>query len=172
MKNTDEPIMKNESSFGFHVSKESSSIPKQIRKLLTDQLYGVLCTQGEGQPYGSLIAFATTDDLTQIVFGTPVSTRKYHLLCNCDHVALLIDNRAQKIDNMMEIEAITATGRAIQVDEQKAFNYWANVLISKHPHLKTFVYSSSTALFRIQIIRYFHVSSFQVVHEWIPQENG
>ena len=29
-----------------------------IRRLVDGQLYGVLCTQGQGQPYGSLVAYA------------------------------------------------------------------------------------------------------------------
>ena len=56
----------------------------KIRRLVTEQLYGVLCTQGQGQPYGSLIAFAFSDDLSRAVFATPIATRKYHLLSECD----------------------------------------------------------------------------------------
>ena len=42
-----------------------------IEKLVNSQMYAVLCTQGEGQPYGSLVAFAFSDDLVlhvQLIF--------------------------------------------------------------------------------------------------------
>ncbi|MCK7494095.1 MAG: hypothetical protein MZW92_24830 [Comamonadaceae bacterium] len=38
-------------------------LDRTIRRLLDGQLYGVLCTQGQGQPYGSLVAYAMTPDL-------------------------------------------------------------------------------------------------------------
>ncbi len=172
MTNSDEPILNNNSFFDFPSSSETSHLPEQIRRLVTSQPYGVLCTQGESQPYGSLIAFATTENLENILFATPIATRKYRLLNKCHQVALLIDNRDQHMDNMMEIEAVTATGVAIQIEKGKEFNHWANILVSKHPHLKSFVFSPTTALFRIQIIRYFHVMRFQEVHQWVPPANG
>jgi hypothetical protein len=59
---------------------EQRPAPLRIRWLLTEQSYAVLCTQSQSQPYGSLIAFAASDDLKTIVFATPVATRKYRLL--------------------------------------------------------------------------------------------
>ena len=73
---------------------EQCSTPVRIRRLLTEQRYAVLCTQSQSQPYGSLIAFAASDDLKTIVFATPVTTRKYRLLTECEHVALVIDSRS------------------------------------------------------------------------------
>jgi hypothetical protein len=61
-----------------------------IRRLVVSQPYAVLCTQGQGQPYGSLVAYAMTTDLTSAVFATPRATRKFRLLSECDHVALLM----------------------------------------------------------------------------------
>ncbi|MDO8834221.1 MAG: pyridoxamine 5'-phosphate oxidase family protein, partial [Vicinamibacterales bacterium] len=56
---------------------------RTIRRLLDGQRYGVLCTQGQGQPYGSLVAYATTPDLDSAVFATQKATRKYRLLSEC-----------------------------------------------------------------------------------------
>ena len=85
---------------------------RTIRRLLDGQLYGVLCTQGHGQPYGSLVAFAMTPDLDSAVFATQKATRKYRLLSKCAHVALVVDNRSALPGGLMEVEAVTATGRA------------------------------------------------------------
>jgi uncharacterized protein YhbP (UPF0306 family) len=147
---------------------EGPALPARIRRILEAEPYVVLATQGDGQPYASIVAYAVTEDARTAVFATPIATRKYRLLTGCDRVALLIDNRCAHPDDMMRIEAITATGRAIQLKRGPEFDRWASVLTAKHPHLAAFVASPSVALFRVDIVRFFHVERFQEVHEWRP----
>ena len=144
------------------------STPERIRKLLTGQPYAVLCTQSQSQPYGSLVAFAASDDLKTLVFSTPVATRKYRLLTECEHVALLIDTRSASSEDMMGIEAVTATGHAHVVAADAEFDRWAGLLTACHPHLAAFVKAESTALVRVEVVRYFHVRRFQEVRQWVP----
>ena len=144
------------------------STPERIRKLLTGQPYAVLCTQSQSQPYGSLIAFAASDDLKTLVFSTPVATRKYRLLTECEHVALLIDSRSTSSEDMMSIEAVTVTGHAHVVPSGTDFDRWAGLLTACHPHLAAFVKAESTALVRVDVVRYFHVCRFQEVRQWVP----
>ena len=66
-----------------------------IRALVAEEPFAVLCTQGEGQPYGSVVAFAFDHDLKSFVFATPRATRKFRLLSQCDRVALVVDNRGK-----------------------------------------------------------------------------
>ena len=149
-------------------TEPASQLVARIKHLVTEQLYGVLCTQGQGQPYGSLIAFAFSDDLSSTVFSTPIATRKYHLLSECDRVSLVVDNRPQYPHDMMKVEALTATGQAKEVERGPAFQEHKRLLIGRHPQLASFVNASSSALFRIDIFRFFHVSRFQEVSEWSP----
>jgi nitroimidazol reductase NimA-like FMN-containing flavoprotein (pyridoxamine 5'-phosphate oxidase superfamily) len=151
-----------------HRSEDSPSMRDRVRRLLQEQPYAVLCTQGHEQPYGSIIAFAFTEDLKHAVFATPVTTRKYRLLSDCDHVALVIDNRSNRMADVMEIEAVTATGRACLVEQEGDFERWSDVLVARHPYLKSFVKAASCALFRVDVIRYFHVVRFQEVYQWSP----
>jgi len=144
------------------------TLPDRIRRVLRGEPYAVLSTQGDGQPYASLVAYAMSDDLRTAVFATPVATRKYRLLRGCDRVALLINNRCAHPDDMMQVEAITATGRAIQVERDEGFDRWSRLLLARHPHLCEFLASPSVALFRVEILRFFHVERFQEVHEWRP----
>ena len=144
------------------------STPERIRKLLTGQPYAVLCTQSQSQPYGSLVAFAAGDDLKTLVFSTPVATRKYRLLTECDHVALLIDSRSTSSEDMMGIEAVTVTGHAHVVVAGTEFDRWAGLLTARHPHLAAFVKADSTALVRVEVVRFFHVCRFQEVRQWVP----
>jgi hypothetical protein len=143
-----------------------------IRRLLDGQLYGVLCTQGQGQPYGSLVAFAMTPELDSAVFATQKATRKYRLLSECAHVALVVDNRSALPGRLMDVEAVTATGRAHEVARGPEFEQWSRLLTDRHPYLDTFVRAASCGLFRIDIARYLHVTRFQEVRQWVPKRRA
>jgi nitroimidazol reductase NimA-like FMN-containing flavoprotein (pyridoxamine 5'-phosphate oxidase superfamily) len=144
------------------------SLPERIRQLVDSEHYGVLCTQGDGQPYGSLIAFAFSDDLKTAVFATPTTTRKYRLLSQSPRVAMVVDSRTQSPEEMHQIEAITVTGQAVELDSGQGFDKWAKLLVDRHRQLRPFVEADTTALFRIDVVRYFHVTRFQEVRQWIP----
>jgi uncharacterized protein YhbP (UPF0306 family) len=143
-----------------------------IRALLETERFAVLCTQGEGQPYGSVVAFAFGPDLRSFAFATPVATRKFRLLSECERVALVVDNRGRFPEDMMKVEAITATGRAHQLEPGAEFESWAGRLTARHPYLKAFVKAPSTALFRVDVVRFLHVTRFQEVRQWIPPSIG
>ena len=147
---------------------EECSTRERIRRLLTEQPYAVLCTQSQSQPYGSLVAFAASEDLKMLVFSTPVTTRKYRLLTECEHVSLLIDSRSASSEDMMRIEAVTATGHAQVVAPGTEFDRCAGLLTARHPHLAPFVRAESSALIRVEVVRYFHVCRFQEVRQWVP----
>ncbi len=168
----DEPVLGPGFDASFSVSAEEPLVLEAIQALVHREPFAVLCTQAEGQPYGSLVAFAFSEDLKSFVFATPVATRKYRLLSECDHVALLVDNRGRFPDDMMKVSAVTVTGRAGQVAPDADFPHWADLLTARHPYLKTFVQAPSTALFRVDVARYLHVTRFQEVNQWIPPSDG
>ena len=147
---------------------EATDLATRIGRLVRERPYGVLCTQSQSQPYGSLVALTATDDLTAFVFSTPITTRKYRLLSECDHVALVIDSRSGAPAELMQVEAVTATGRAHVVPPGPDFEHWAGLLIACHPHLAAFVRAESSALVRVEVVRYFHVCRFQEVRQWVP----
>ena len=144
------------------------ALPEKIRRLGNEQPFGVLCTQGGGESYGSLVAFAFSADLRSVVFATSVATRKYRLLTECDHVALVIDNRPQHPEDLMEIEVLTVTGRAREIERGEARSRYAERLVSRHPYLRSFVESASCALFLVDVVRCVHVARFQEVGQWVP----
>ena len=135
---------------------------------MSQQSFCILSTQGQEQPYGSLIAYAYTNDLKQYFFSTQLATRKYKLLQGCEHVALVIDNRCQHLDNMMQVEAITITGNAKHIKSGPDYETGLNLLRNRHPYLNDFLGSASTALFQIDVVRYFHVTRFQMVSQSVP----
>jgi len=64
-------------------------------------------------------------DLDAAVFATQRATRKYRLLSECAHVALVVDNRSALPGRLMDVEAVTATGRAHEVATGPAFDQWS-----------------------------------------------
>ena len=129
-----------------------STLRDQIRTLMMEQPYAVLCTQGDGQPYGSVIAFAANEDLNTVVFATPVATRKFRLLSECDKIALVVDNRSNAPGDLSSIHAVTATGRAVSLQENRDEDNWRKLLVGKHPLMQDFIWAPSTALIRIDIL--------------------
>lgn len=148
------------------------SLPQRIRALLEGQPYGVLCTQGGGQPYGSLVAFAFTEDLSRLFFATPVTTRKFNLLSACERVAMVVDSRATHGAELTRVEAVTVTGRAASLDRGPDFEACLHGLSNRHAYLRSFFEAPTTALVSIEVTRYLHVSRFQDVSEWVPVRGG
>ena len=142
----------------------------RIRRLVVEQRYGVLCTQVNGQPYGSMIALVFTDDLTQAVFSTPRATRKYRNLIECPKVAIVVNNLDHCPGQLMKAEAVTITGVANEVVDEEDCRRWAKQLVKRHPELSGFAVSPSTALFTVKLKRFFLVHSFQKVTQWRPPQ--
>jgi len=144
--------------------KSKKYIEKALRKLFETQYLAVLATQSGGHPYTNLVAFASTDDLKQLLFVTGQSTRKYANMKSDSRVAMLIDNRSNTASDVAEAMAATATGRTEDVlgDEREALT---RLYLAKHPHLEEFATSPSTALIRLHVERYYVVNRFQNVTE-------
>ena len=171
MMNTGEPLFDSDPDPDLHEAS-NAAVPALIQSLVNEQAYAVLCVQGGGQPYGALVAFAFSEDLRCAVFATPVTTRKYRLLSECDRVALVIDNRSGKSGELMEVEALTVTGRAQLIGRGREFDQLVELLIFRHPYLKSFVRTETCALFRVDIVRFLHVARFQEVRQWIPNAHS
>jgi len=168
MTNIDEPIFDSKSEDRENNSEISVNLATQIRKLVDSQSFCILSTQGNNQPYGSLVAYAFTEDLKKFFFKTHVATRKYKLLQECPQVALVIDSRCQHLEDITEVEAVTITGKATQLRSGAEHDLGIELLRKRHSYLENFIKISSTALFKIDVVRYFHVVRFQEVSQWIP----
>jgi hypothetical protein len=72
----------------------------------------------------------------------------------------------------MDVEAVTATGRAHEVATGRELEQWSRLLTDRHPYLDTFVRSVSCGLFRIDIVRYLYVTRFQEVRQWVPKSRA
>jgi uncharacterized protein YhbP (UPF0306 family) len=168
MKHSDEPVFDSDTNSEDSDDVCEPTVRSRVQQLVTEQPYAVLCVQGGGQPYGALVSYAFSDDLRHAVFVTPRATRKFRLLGECKHVALVIDNRSSKGAELMEIEAVTATGHAHLLEHSLEFEQWASLLVARHSYLASFVRAETCALFRIDVVRFLHVVRFQEVCQWVP----
>lgn len=146
------------------MDKGLDEIKRDLRRLLESQPLAVLATQQGGQPYASLVAFSSSDDLKKLYFATSRSTRKFAGLSADPRVALLVDNRSNKPSDFRSAMAATATGKAVEVLPAER-EIAMNLHLAKHPHLEDFVNSPSCALCEIQVRTFFVVTRFQSVFE-------
>jgi uncharacterized protein YhbP (UPF0306 family) len=155
----DEPVLERDDD----PQAPTTEVEGQIRELVDGQSYGVLCTQGDGQPYGSVVAYAFSQDLACFWFATPKTTRKYRLIQGCPKVALVICRQEADI---MSGAAVTLTGAAAVLDSEH--EQGAAKLVARHPHLESFCRAPTTAVIRLDVVRGFYVERFQEVTEWSP----
>jgi nitroimidazol reductase NimA-like FMN-containing flavoprotein (pyridoxamine 5'-phosphate oxidase superfamily) len=144
--------------------QSTKGLRKTLKGLFDSQRLGVLATYGGGQPYSSLVAFAATNDLKHLVFATTRATRKYANLAAKERVAVLVDNRSNQDSDFHKAIAVTAMGRAEEVEASERDRF-LKIYLGKHPYLKEFVVSPTCALLKISVDKYYIVSRFQNVME-------
>lgn len=147
-----------------------SGFRTRLRELLTTQRLAVLATHGGGQPYGSLVAFAATEDLRHILFATGRATRKFSNLEEDPRAAVVVDNRSQSDTDFHAAAAATGVGI---VSEPRPAERQAlvDLFLRKHPYLADFVEAPSCALLRLAVDRYLVVTRFQTVMEISPSDD-
>ena len=139
-------------------------LKETMKALFDSQKLAVLATQGEVRPYGSLVAFAATEDMKSILFATTRATRKYANLLKNRGVAMVIDTRTNQTADFADAAAVTALGDVEEIADHEEQEL-ANIYLDKHPNLREFVESPTTALLRVNIKTYIMVSRFQNVQE-------
>ncbi len=144
--------------------KDTTELEAMLKGVLASQNLAVIATQREGQPFTNLVAFVATDDLKHLVFATTRATRKFANLTADDRVVLLVDNRRNQTSDFSNAVAVTAFGRAAEVEDAER-DYFLNLYLAKHGHLKGFATAPTCALIKVEIDRYEVVQRFQNVLE-------
>ena len=143
---------------------DTDEIRNILKALFSSQKLAVLSTHRDGQPYASLVAFVASDDLRQIYFTTPNTTRKYANLMADSRVAFLIDNRLNEESDIHAAMAVTAMGSAREIDKA-ANNRFMTQYLDKHPYLESFIKSPTCSWIRVDIVSHYLVRRFQNVME-------
>ncbi|MGM0599393.1 MAG: pyridoxamine 5'-phosphate oxidase family protein [Candidatus Rifleibacteriota bacterium] len=143
---------------------ETATTEEIIRFLLFQQKTGILATIDNDKPYTSVVGFATTPDIKELYFGTPEATLKYQNILSNPNVAMLIDNRQNLGSDFSNAAALTVMGTVKKSGEEE-INKGRNLLIKRHPELKTFLNSPTCRIVKIMVSKYSLVLRFQEVSE-------
>jgi nitroimidazol reductase NimA-like FMN-containing flavoprotein (pyridoxamine 5'-phosphate oxidase superfamily) len=144
------------------VKEKDQEVARAVAALLESQRVGVLGTFGAGSPYCSLVGFSFEPGYGRLYFATTRATRKFANLKETGRVALLVDNRGNREEDLHEASALTAVGPVKEMngsDRERA----ASVHLARHPSLAGFLESPTTALLALDVERYFLVRRFQEV---------
>ena len=147
------------------MTSSKEEILESIESLLRSQHLGVLATQGNEYPYCTLVAYAISEDLREIIFATLRDTRKYRNIKKTPSVSLLIDSRTNQVNDFKDVEALTAVGSAEEISDELKSGYLRGYL-EKHPSLEGFAKAPDCALMNIQVTKYILVQHFQNVTEY------
>lgn len=131
----------------------------KIKLLVKSQMLGVIATDMDGHPYANLVAFASTQDLKNIIFATNKNTTKFKNIKRNAKISVLIDNRKNIPSDFEKSVSLTALGEAEEIRMNR--NFYKKLYLEKHPNLINFVDSPDCALVKIQIDRYQYVNEFQ-----------
>jgi nitroimidazol reductase NimA-like FMN-containing flavoprotein (pyridoxamine 5'-phosphate oxidase superfamily) len=135
-----------------------------LRQLFARQRLGVLATHGPDSPYASLVAVRADDDLRHLYFSTTRATRKFQFLSAEPRVAMLVDSRSDDDLDFHGAVAATAVGTAREL-EGDARAAQLTAFLARHPHLRPFASSPTSALVELEVDTYYIVSRFQNVTE-------
>ena len=124
-----------------------------LRQVVMTQHFAVLATQQCDQPYINLVAFATSDDHSLILFATSRNTQKYRNIQDNKKVAILIDSRRNEPSDLTGALAITALGSAHEVKKDRKDILLQNY-IDRHPTLEEFLLRPETAIISVKITDY------------------
>ncbi len=139
-----------------------------VKSLFESQRFAVLATDDQGQPHTSLMAFAASDDLKQLIVATKRGTRKYANLKSNRRVALLVDNRANEASDVHKAVAVTVVGQAQEIDGDEGARL-SELYLDRHPYLTEFTRSPACALVQVQVESYQIVTQISKIVTWCPE---
>lgn len=138
----------------------------RIIEIIEDQPLAILATSMDNIPHTTLVAFRADLASNSVFFVTPISSRKAKNIEKNPYISLIIDNRTNEVTDFRDALGITIKGEAKLVN-----GGYQTYFLDKHPHLKDFMNSPSTGLFKIDIEKIEVVTEFQKVYEMSINEN-
>jgi nitroimidazol reductase NimA-like FMN-containing flavoprotein (pyridoxamine 5'-phosphate oxidase superfamily) len=142
----------------------TEKIRQALNELFASQSLAVLSTHQDGQPYASLVAFAVSEDLKDIYFVTPRTTRKFSNLSADSRVAMLVNSSQNRAADFHRAISVTVIGSAEEVTGDVK-DGCLQIYLQRHPYLQDFVKSPTSAIVRVTARSYYLVKNFQNVME-------
>jgi nitroimidazol reductase NimA-like FMN-containing flavoprotein (pyridoxamine 5'-phosphate oxidase superfamily) len=134
---------------------------KQLHELFIKQRFAVIATQASNEPYTSLVAFSSIEDLSFLIFATLRQTRKYENILQNAKISMLIDNRENLSSDVKNAIAVTVVGNASEIKDDR--QHFLDIHLKKHPYLREFLQDSNCALVGLAVEKIFIVRQFQQI---------
>ena len=140
------------------------TLKRAIADFLETQTLGVLGTiDPEGKPFGSVVGYTFSPDLTRVFFATSRMTRKYRNLQQHPDVMMVVHSATNQALDFQQATALTIQGRVCSLEEAHQPDLHRHYL-ERHPYLADFLAAPSTVLIGIQVVSYSLVQRFQNVY--------
>lgn len=138
-----------------------------VESLFREQRFAALATQTGVAPYTSLVAFAVTPDLRQVMFPTRAGSQKFANLEVNPRVALLVDNRTNTDRDYQDAAAVTVIGSAgfLRGSEADALR---KLFLERHPRMTGFLADSDCLIAVVEVTEYLVVTNFETVTKLDP----
>jgi nitroimidazol reductase NimA-like FMN-containing flavoprotein (pyridoxamine 5'-phosphate oxidase superfamily) len=149
---------------GAAAASEAAEPFDLLRELFARERLGVLATHAPEHPYASLVAVRASGDLRRLYFCTTRATRKFSFLTADPRVAMLVDSRSAADLDFHQAVAVTAVGSARELEGAERERQLA-AFLERHPQLRAFASSPTTALVELAVETYYLVRRFQNVTE-------
>jgi heme iron utilization protein len=147
-------------------TNNQDAIRADIGGILEDSRFGVLATEGDGQPHASLIAITPMEGYRQLIFATYRNTRKYRNLAQNGKVAVLVEGRSAN-GRLEDRVVLTAFGHAEELGIGEPEHEAAlRVHLDRHRDLESFLRSTDCALIRVLVSAYQIVRGIDDVKWW------
>jgi len=122
-----------------------------VKRMIRDQRFCVLATEGSGAPHCSLMSFAVKTPELDLVMVTPKASRKWSNILLNPRVSLLLDDRAGAAEkDAGGTKALTLTGRAEPVEPGDLESKAKDLLVSVHPELADFLSDPGSVVFLVR----------------------
>lgn len=153
---------KNSDHINVQSKLKRNEILRKIKKILKLQLYGILATSYNNQPYTSLLAFAASEDMKNIYMATSKTTHKFQYVKENEKTAFFIDTRENDNFDVNKAYALTAIGKATPINKKDSPEI-EKLYLSRHPQLETFIHLPNVQFLQMKISSFSFVQRFQNV---------
>ncbi|MBN1789635.1 MAG: pyridoxamine 5'-phosphate oxidase family protein [Bacteroidales bacterium] len=149
--------------------ESKTDLPEFLDIALQTSRFGVLATEGKGQPHISLIAITPVKEFSQLVFATYRNTRKFRNLIINGKVAVLLSGGDSDIPGLQNGSVVTAFGNAEEIGIT-TYHAAMQAHLNRHPELMTFLGSPDCVHFLIHVEKYQIVQGIEQV-TWLSVED-
>lgn len=120
-----------------------------MKELLRSKNTCVLATCAANVPHCSLMAYAVSDDASEILLATHTTTRKFRNISDNPTVSLLIDAREEA--SRSEAWALTVDGECTSIGDDKRAGHARARLLAVHPTLEAFLAHPDAVILTVKI---------------------